>query len=124
MDLQVKDGTLQKTLKSQVAYILNEDERLYYRGRGANLGVWSSSKKGTDYHNTTIDFFKNMGKKGFGAVRITLFEEGKDGLEMHVEYHLPSYCEWHTFFEGFIENIDDLNRMFVMIGYNEKTKSR
>ncbi len=90
---------------------LHSDERFVFDGVGFNHGSWSTG-------DVFFDFKKNIGGKGFGKVRIILFKEDSEGVEMKIEIWVPSYCEWYTFFEGFIESEDDYKRVLVMTGIN------
>jgi hypothetical protein len=105
----MKDNKLYEKCKS----ILESDDRFYYRGRGANLGVYSTSE---NQEVGFINFTKNLARKGYGAVTITFFEESKEGLEIKLDVYLPSYCEENTFFEGFLESIEDFNSVLRMLG--------
>jgi len=95
---------------------LNSDERFNYLGRGANEGCWATRKKGEDSPGKFIDLKKNLARKGYGAFEIMLFEESEEGVELKITMYVPSYCEWDTFFEGFVESESDWDRVMVMLG--------
>lgn len=63
-----------------------------------------------------IDLKKNIGKKGLAQVKVTFLEETSEGVEIKIEMELASYCEWETFFEGFVDNESDFERVLIMIG--------
>lgn len=100
----------------KIKQLLEEDDRFYYHGNGNNLGVFASYKKGEKEYEGMIDLKKDLGQKGYGTVRIFLFKEDKQGLELKIEIYLPSYCQYYTFFEGFIENEIEFNLVLKMLG--------
>ena len=104
-----------KTLLDYAKDYLNKHEDLDFVGRGANHGVWSTEKE-----NAILHFHKQMGRKGGGWVKVTLFDLNHEGLELKIEYKLigGSY-EWETFFEGFVETYYDFDRLLVMMGLEE-----
>jgi hypothetical protein len=104
---------MDKTLTNLIIDKLNADDRFYHQGRGANLGVWSTSPPDV---LEMIDLKKNLAKKGYGAFMIRLYKEDEQGLEMKIEMYVPSHCEWDTFFEGFVETESDFDRLMVMLG--------
>lgn len=65
-----------------------------------------------------IDLKKDLARKGYGSFRITLFEETNQGLELKIEMYVPSYCVTDTFFEGFVESLEDFKSIFRMLGIN------
>ena len=91
-----------------VAGCLDSDRRFKHLGRGANNGVWETEE--------IIYFRKNMAKKGYGFTRVSVFDASKDGLSLKIEIHVPTYGDWETFFEGFIESTTDFDRVLVMTG--------
>jgi len=95
---------------------LNTDSRFHYIGRGANDGHWRTTPKGQDPWETSVDLKKIYGYKNFAAVMITLFNEENYGVWMKIEFWLPSYCEWSTHFEGYIEKEEDYDNLFRMLG--------
>lgn len=97
---------------------LNSDHRFHYHGKAANGGVWMTRPKGTDDGQGMIDLKKPHSGKRTGEVRVYFYGIDDDGLEMKIEIYLPSYCEYYTFFEGFIETENDFDRVFVMLGIN------
>lgn len=100
----------------QVKEFLDNDERFYYQGRGANLGVWRTSQKGEELYTGNVDLKKELARKGYGAFQVILFEETEQGLELKITMHVPSYCVEDTFFEGFCESLDDFKSVFRMLG--------
>jgi len=94
---------------------LDSDTRFKYRGHGANLGIWSTSEMVKD-DIEFYDFKKDVAHKGFGAVRIWVYEENQDGLNIKIEIYVPSWCDWDTMFEGYLETPEDLNTIIRLIG--------
>lgn len=107
-----------KVLTTQISDILNADDRFHYKGRGANLGVWLTTDN-EEAPTELIRLHKNLASKGYGAFKITLFNENIQGLELKIEMFVPSFCEWETFFEGFIQTKEDFNRVLIMLGINK-----
>lgn len=97
---------------------LDSDARFHFLGRGANEGVWATREKGEEGCGNFIELKKNLAKKGYGAFEIYLYEETEQGVEFKVRMYVPSYCEWDTFFEGFLENENDFERVMIMLGLN------
>jgi hypothetical protein len=92
------------------------NSKFNYIGRGANDGHWRSSPKGEEPYTVMIPLSKVYGYKDQAAVQVTLFNEGEIGTWMKVEFYLPSYCEWSTHFEGFLETKEDIHHVFRMLG--------
>lgn len=97
-------------LLQQVKEIINSDNRFHYIGRAANEGVWETDP------DSFITFSKNIARKGYGKARLTIFQQNENGLEIKIQIYIPSYCEWDTFFEGFLETIDDYHTIIKLIG--------
>lgn len=95
---------------------LNADERFHFLGRGANEGMWATTERGRPIN--FINLKKPLAQKGYGAIEIVLFSSSEYGVEMKIRLYIPSYCEWDTVFEGFMENENDFDRIMVMIGLN------
>lgn len=59
---------------------------------------------------------KELGRKGLGKVHIRIMDETSDGVETIIEIELNSGGVWETFFEGFLDNVEDLKNIFRMLG--------
>jgi hypothetical protein len=106
----------------QCKLVLQDDERFHYIGRGANLGCYSTIPKGENESAGFINFTKNLGKKGFGSVTILFHKEDTEGLEIKIDVYLPSYCDTYTFFEGFLESIEDFDCILRMLGIKKNNE--
>ena len=93
---------------------IHADDRFESKSPGSNIGV---------YESDLLHLHKDIGKKGLGKVRIWVRADTCDGIDLKIEIYLSSYCEWDTFFEGFLENLDDYHRVLVMLGINETKKT-
>ena len=105
------------TLKIKLILFLNA--RFYFLGRGVNIGTWSSNKSETDYSLTSLD--KNIGQKGDAAIQIWVYRQTNEGIEIKIEMRLRSSGEYETFFEGFIESMQDIKSLFRMLGIPNRT---
>jgi hypothetical protein len=100
------------------------DSFLYYKGRGANNGVWESFTKEDKY--SMIELLKPHSWKTLGKIRILYFineyPEEYTGYEFHIEIYLNSDCEFYTMFEGWVDSTEELKTILKCIGINyEKT---
>ena len=103
-------------IQDEIIQLLSADERFHHHGRGNNIGVWATYKKGDEEYEGDIEFKKDLAQKGHGTVRIFLWSEDKQGVAGKIEAYIPSYCEYYTFFEGFWETADDFKAIFRMLG--------
>lgn len=87
---------------------LRSDDRFEYLGRGNNEGVWESEK--------FLDLKKKIAKKGIAKVRVLLYKQDKEGLELKIEMQVISHYEWETMFEGFVENENEFELIFKCLG--------
>lgn len=76
-------------------------------------GMWESFEDGK-YGSIVLN--KNIGRKGLAQVRVKIMDETKDGIEVVIEMELASGGVWETFFEGFVENLDEFKLVFRMLG--------
>lgn len=108
-------------MKEQIIKFLNEN--LIYKGRGANNGVWESwpGKREEDEFNASfVELTKPHSWKTLGKIRvyyyINEYPELFSGHELSIQIALNSYLEWDTFFEGWVDDIDQLKLVFKMVG--------
>lgn len=92
---------------------LNSDERFHYKGKAVNSGIWE-----TYTGEKFFQFKKNIGRKGYGHVRIILYFENEEGLDVVVEIEVDPGCGYEKHFEGFVETEKDFERLMVMLGIN------
>lgn len=96
------------------------DSILYYKGRGANNGVWESwvDKFKMSYEIPFIDLNKPLFWKTYGQVRILYYiNEYPDlftGNEFHIEIYTDS--EWHDVFRGWVDSLDELKIIIKCVG--------
>lgn len=92
-----------------------EKEKGFYRKKHNphTIGRWESYKD-DDY--SLLTFSKNIARKGYGNVGITIYEITEDGLEIKIELKISSDPDWETFFQGYLECKDDINHVFRLIG--------
>lgn len=100
----------------EIKEILEEELKFNYLGRGNNLGIWATYKKGDEEYDGMIDLKKDIGGKGYGTVRLFIFGSTEQGVEIKIEIYLASYCEYYTFFEGFVETIGEFNTILKCLG--------
>lgn len=93
---------------------------LYYKGRGANNGVWESWKSKKEIGDNFINLPKPHSWKTLGHIRLWYYtNEYPDdyiGHEIKVDIYLNSYCEFFPMFEGWVDNIEELKTIFKCIG--------
>jgi len=61
-------------------------------------------------------FNKNIANKGFGMVRVNILSESEDGIEIKISIYVPSYCDYDTFFEGWLQDEKDIHTVIRLIG--------
>lgn len=66
-----------------------------------------------------LTFNKDLGRKGYGRVYIYAMEATSQGLELKIQIMISSGPEYETFFEGFVENLEDLKVIFKCLGLNK-----
>ena len=94
----------------EVKSLIAQDTRFVYKGKGNNLGLYATDS------DTYIDFTKRIGNKSFGKSTILLLQDNDLGLLIKIEMWLPSYCEWYTVFEGYLETPQDFITIFRLLG--------
>jgi hypothetical protein len=113
---------MEKLTKEELIQFLNSF--LFYKGRGANNGVWGSFK-GKEEGSPFLDLLKPHSWKTFGQAKIYYYineyPESYDGHEIRIELRLNSYLEWDTVFEGWIDTLDEFKTILKCIGINFKT---
>lgn len=106
-------------IDSKEKFIEFLNEVLYFKGRGANNGVWESYK-GKEEGSRFIDLLRPHSWKTLGKVRIYYYvNEYPDdftGHEFKIDIMLNSYCEWEPMFEGWIEQVVGLEFIFNCLG--------
>lgn len=105
---------------------LEQDGRFNRFKGGVGSDIWSTTDSllnadgEEEVLGEFIRFKHELGGKGYGVVRITVYNpatnynEGR--IEMKIEISISSYCEWETFFEGFLSSPEDYHHIFKMIG--------
>ena len=95
------------------------DSILYYKGRGANNGVWESWE-GEEDESEMIHLSKPHSWKDRGKIRVYYFmNEYPDlftGHEFHIEMYITSYCEFYDMFEGWVDTLDELKTICKCVG--------
>jgi len=94
----------------EIKQLIEDDDRFHFQGRGHNLGVYTTDK------TIFVDFKKAIGGKSFGRLAIFLFEHTVNGVNIKIDAWLPSYCEWYTIFEGWLESADDYTTITRLLG--------
>lgn len=115
------DPPLILTMKEQIKEFLGR--YLYYKGRGANNGVWESWEgKGEDAELNAP--FRKLAKphswKTLAKIRVYYFINEYPGIwsghEIKIEMKLNSYLEWDSVFEGWVDDVDELILIFKTVG--------
>lgn len=94
---------------------LEKTEKLYRKKHNPlTIGRWESVSGENDYGSIT--FSKDIARKGYGKIGITIFSETKDGIEIKIELKISSDPDWEIFFQGFLEYNEDINTIYRLIG--------
>ena len=104
---------MQLNIFNKITNILIKDNRFNLIGNH----LWATRTNFEDI-GEFIFLKKHLAGKGYGSFEIQLFQENEQGVEIKIKMYVPSYCEWNTFFEGFVENENDFIRLMVMLGLN------
>lgn len=95
------------------------DSILYYKGRGANNGVWESWVD-KDHQYDTFELTVPHSWKTIGKAQIWYYinEYPNDysGHEFKIDIYLNSYCEFFTMFEGWVDSLDELKTIIKCVG--------
>jgi len=110
-------------MKEQIINFLTNESVLFYKGRGANNGIWESwkGKEETMCDNAQwVHLTKPHSWNDSAHIRvyyyINQYPEYWQGHEIKIEMNILSYCEWETVFEGWIDNVDELKQIFKFVG--------
>lgn len=95
---------------------------LYYKGRGANNGVWETWE-GKEENPPTISLSKPISQeqKDYGWIRVYYFYNNEEdtekwGHEFKVERYIPSHCEEASVFEGWIQDEEEFKLILNSVG--------
>lgn len=108
-------------LQKQIVEQLQADDRFYYHGYTGTFFFMSYEKGEPEYCSFPTEDLKRLhsGKNPSG-VRILIFSESNTELVNYkIEIYLNSYCEWYTFFEGWVDNIEEFNIIFKAVGLSK-----
>lgn len=107
-------------LQKQLVEYLMTNKRFVYHGYTGTYFFMSYEKGEPGYNSYPYTDFKRLhsGKNPSG-VRILIFsEEDTELVNLKIEIYLNSYCEWTTFFEGWIDNMEEFEIIFKAVGLN------
>jgi hypothetical protein len=104
-------------LQKEIVEYLLSDNRFSYIGYTGTHFI-ASWHKGDIQRGDFIPLKKDHSGKSSAKVEILVFPDTYSATEVNLEIklYLPSYLEWDTFFEGYVENIDELKLVMKMIG--------
>lgn len=115
------DSPLQKEV---VDYLLTlsrkerPEERLFYY-TGCTGTIWlSGNPESSEAVSKFTELYRTHSGKGLVGVRVLVYSNNYDEKEVNlkIELYLNSYCEWDTFFEGWITSIDNLKIILQSVG--------
>lgn len=103
------------TVREQIIDYLHTDERFYHHGKTVT-DFFMSWEKGDKYQGDFLDLKKSHSGKTLAKAQILVFTNDCEEVELKVELYLNSYLEWETFFEGWVENLDEFKTVLKMVG--------
>jgi len=108
---------MQTKIENEITEVL--DSILYYKGRGANNGVWESWE-GDEESSSFSDILVPHSWKTAGRIRIFYYineyPQDYQGHEIRIEMRLLSYSDWDTVFEGWVKSSNQLRTILECVG--------
>lgn len=93
-------------VRNGVTQMLNDEFTGFeYKGHGAHIGLWETS----DFVHLEKPFGQSYTTAKF---RMFIFIPVGYGTEIKIEIFLPSVGEWETVFEGYVDSVIDIPKIF------------
>lgn len=112
-------------LQKEIVEYLLRDERFHYIGYTGTHWI-TTYEKGDKYEGSYIEVDEHRlhSGKGLAKVRFLVFSQDDSPLQnMKIELSLNSYCEWDTFFEGWVDSLDELKLIMKCLGLGRDVRS-
>lgn len=104
-------------LQKEIVEYLLSDNRFYYIGYSGTHFI-ASWYKGDTTKGNFIPLNKAHSGKTSAKVEILIFTDNYETneVELTIKLYLPSYLQWDTFFDGWVENLEEFKLVMKMLG--------
>ena len=97
--------------------LLLSDGRFRYNGYTGTHWI-TTWEKGDEDQGGLVDLCREHSLKSLAKIRVLVFSNrySEEGLNFKIELNLSSYCEWETFFEGWVDSLDEFRLILKSVG--------
>jgi hypothetical protein len=110
----------QNKLQQEIVEQLSKDVRFYYHGYTGTFFFRTIGEvdKEDSFSGDFLELNKRQSDKSLAKVRFYIHTDRFETKECHfkIEMYLNSYCDWDTFFEGWVESIEEFNLILKSVG--------
>lgn len=94
-----------------------EEKLLHFNGYSGTIWLSGNPKSSEDV-SQFYELYRTHSGKSLAGVRILVYSNvyKEADVNLKIELYLNSYCEWYTFFDGWIPDITELKTILQSVG--------